>query len=130
MRVLRYGNKAARIHDWKAWLARIAWRVAVERRGKLTQSSARHEQTTDDLPGPAAAPIAVLLEKERTGALQRMIAGLPRQLRDALVLATVEELSPREVADVLGISEAAVRSRAFRARQILRERLTMPGDRK
>ncbi|MFZ0481467.1 MAG: RNA polymerase sigma factor [Terriglobales bacterium] len=130
LRVLRYGNKAARIKDWKAWLARIAWRVAVERRDKVTQSSARHEQTTDDLPGPGSGADRVLLERERAEVLQRLIAALPARLRDPLVLATIDELSPREVATVLGISEAAVRSRAFRARQILRERLTTPGDRK
>jgi RNA polymerase sigma-70 factor (ECF subfamily) len=130
LRVLRYGNKAARIEDLKAWLARIAWRVAVERRDKLTNSALRHEQATDNLYSPASGADRILLEKERTGALQQMIAGLPRQLRDALVLTTVEELSPREVAAVLGISEAAVRSRAFRARQILRERLVAMGDRK
>jgi DNA-directed RNA polymerase specialized sigma24 family protein len=40
------------------------------------------------------------------------------------VLSALEELSSREIGTVLGISEAAVRSRAFRARQILRERMT------
>jgi DNA-directed RNA polymerase specialized sigma24 family protein len=32
-------------------------------------------------------------------------------------------MSPREVAETLGINEAAVRSRVFRARQILKEKL-------
>src|ERR1035438_3723000 len=31
LRVLRYGKRIAGIHDQKAWLARIAWRVAVDR---------------------------------------------------------------------------------------------------
>jgi RNA polymerase sigma-70 factor (ECF subfamily) len=52
-----------------------------------------------------------------------LIAALPEQLRGPLVLSTLDEISPREVATVLGISEAAVRSRAFRARQILQEKL-------
>ncbi len=77
LRVLRYGNKAARIEDLKAWLARIAWRVAVERRDKLTNSALRHEQATDNLYSPASGADRILLEKERTGALQQMIAGLP-----------------------------------------------------
>lgn len=138
LRVLRYGDKAARIEDWKAWLARIAWRVAVERRGRVKQLLARHEQvsrepatqehanyeqTIDKLPGLSSGADQVLLEKERSELLQRMIAALPAKLRDPLVLLTIEELSPREIAAVLGISEAAVRSRAFRARQVLRDRL-------
>ena len=123
LRMLRYGHKASKIQDRKAWLARIAWRVAVDRRAKLMQSAARSEQATDGLPSPTDAADRVLLEKERREALDRLVATLPDSLRDPLVLATLEELSPREVGEILGISEAAVRSRAFRARQILQERM-------
>jgi RNA polymerase sigma-70 factor (ECF subfamily) len=55
--------------------------------------------------------------------LEPMIASLPVKLRDPLTLSTVEELSPRDISQVLGINEAAVRSRLFRARQILKEKL-------
>jgi len=44
-------------------------------------------------------------------------------LREPLILSALEEMSPREVAATLAISEAAVRSRMFRARQILKEKL-------
>jgi RNA polymerase sigma-70 factor (ECF subfamily) len=52
-----------------------------------------------------------------------MIVARPEKLRQPLILSTLEEMSPREVAETLGINEAAVRSRVFRARQILREKL-------
>ena len=55
--------------------------------------------------------------------LQGLIAALPDSLRDAMRLSTVEELLPREIAQVLGTSEAVVRSRLFRARQILKRKL-------
>jgi RNA polymerase sigma-70 factor (ECF subfamily) len=55
--------------------------------------------------------------------LERLIAALPEKLREPLILSTLEEMSPREVAATLGINDAAVRSRVFRARQILREKL-------
>jgi RNA polymerase sigma-70 factor, ECF subfamily len=58
-----------------------------------------------------------------SAALEKMIAALPEKLRQPLILSTIEEMSPREVAATLGINEAAVRSRVFRARQILREKL-------
>ena len=64
-----------------------------------------------------------MLEQERSATLERLISALPGPLRDALVLSTLEEIAPREVAVMLGISEAAVRSRSFRAREILRDRL-------
>jgi RNA polymerase sigma-70 factor (ECF subfamily) len=123
LRALRSGNKITRIEDHKAWLARIAWRVAVERRGKLEQSDVRSEEATAVLLSPGNSADRVLLEKERSELLQQFIAALPDQLRDPLLLLTLEELLPLEVAATLGISEAAVRSRPFRARKILRERL-------
>jgi RNA polymerase sigma-70 factor (ECF subfamily) len=52
-----------------------------------------------------------------------MIAALPENLREPLILSTIEEMSPKQVAATLGINEAAVRSRVFRARQILRDKL-------
>jgi len=135
LRALRYGGrhgglhweKTARIEDQKAWLARIAWRVAVERRRQVRLADARTETRTDEsedeLVSPGHGAEMSLLEKERGEFLQQLIATLPGRLRDPLVLSTLEELSPREVGAMLGISEAAVRSRAFRARQILKERL-------
>jgi RNA polymerase sigma-70 factor (ECF subfamily) len=55
--------------------------------------------------------------------LERLIVALPDKLRDPLILSALEEMSPLEVAATLGINEAAVRSRVFRARQILKEKL-------
>jgi RNA polymerase sigma-70 factor, ECF subfamily len=59
-----------------------------------------------------------------------LLEALPMKLRQPLVLSAIEEMSPREVAAILGINEAAVRSRVFRARQILRERLAEVLDNK
>jgi RNA polymerase sigma-70 factor, ECF subfamily len=77
LRVLRHGKKAAQVQDRKAWLARIAWRVATERRGKLDRSAARHEEPAEILPSPADGADRVLLEKERSEILQQFIAALP-----------------------------------------------------
>jgi RNA polymerase sigma-70 factor (ECF subfamily) len=127
LRVLRYGKKMTGIHDQKAWLARIAWRVAVERRKNMAKLGENTDAGVDEAVATLAAPghgaDRALLEQERSTTLQRLIAALPASLRDALVLSTLEEIAPREVASMLGISEAAVRSRSFRAREILRDKL-------
>jgi RNA polymerase sigma-70 factor, ECF subfamily len=123
LRVLRYESKLNGVRDQKAWLAQIAWRVAVERRRQVTVHAARTEEAGNNLLASGHSADQALLEKERSVVLHVLIAGLPDELRDPLVLSTLEELSPREIGSMLGISEAAVRSRAFRARQILRERL-------
>jgi RNA polymerase sigma-70 factor, ECF subfamily len=123
LRVLRYGSKMTRIDDLKAWLARIAWRVAVERRKDMSKAAAGTEEAGETLVASGHGADRVLLEQERSAILEKLISALPRELRDPLVLSTLEEIAPREVALMLGISEAAVRSRSFRAREILRERL-------
>ena len=123
LRALRYGKKFAAVADPKSWLARVAWRVAVERRRRSVRLQEASDPVNQEIASPAAGADQMLLAQERNQLLERLIAALPDSLRDPLVLGTIEELSPREVAATLGISEAAVRSRAFRARQILRQRL-------
>lgn len=123
LRVLRYGKRLAGIRDQKAWLARIAWCVAVERRKSMAKAATGAEEAVETLVAPGHGADRVLLERERNAVLERLISALPSQLRDALVLSTLEEIAPREAASMLGISEAAVRSRTFRARELLRERL-------
>jgi len=123
LRALRYGKKFIRVEDPKAWLARVAWRVAVERKNRSARTGAVTETAENDIPSRDAGAERFLVDQERSAMLEKLIAALPDSLRDPLVLSTIEELTPREVAAALGISEAAVRSRAFRARQILRERI-------
>ena len=126
--VLHYGNKLASVDEPKTWLARIAWRVAVDRRKRQTR---RGEVALDDRESPVEEAVSSetpaderLQRNEVSTVLESLIAALPKKLREPLVLSTLEEMSPREIAATLGISEAAVRSRVFRARQILREKLT------
>ena len=127
LRVLRYSSKLGAVDDAKTWLARIAWRVAVDR-------SRRHGQKREipledpERPFEEVAASETLADNKvqsvQVGAvLERLIAALPEKLREPLILSTIEEMSPREVAATLGITEAAVRSRVFRARRILREKL-------
>ena len=127
VRVLRYSSKLSAVEDPKTWLARIAWRVAVDRSRRRGR---RREIALDDpeKPIPEAASSDTSADEtlrgaELSAALERMIAALPEKLREPLILSTIEEMSPKEVAATLGINEAAVRSRIFRARQILRDKL-------
>ena len=55
--------------------------------------------------------------------VESLIAALPQELREPLQLSTVEEMSAGAIAAVVGIPEATVRTRLFRARQILKEKL-------
>jgi RNA polymerase sigma-70 factor, ECF subfamily len=127
LRVLRYGGKLDAVEDPKPWLARIAWRVAVDRGKKHGHS---REVSLDDNESPPADVAATDAAADDSihgaqigGLLEKLIAALPEKLRQPLILSTIEEMSPCEVAATLRINEAAVRSRIFRARQILRGKL-------
>jgi RNA polymerase sigma-70 factor (ECF subfamily) len=127
MRVLRYSSKLPEVQDPKTWVARIAWRVAVDR---SRQRGWTREIPLDDpekplveVPSSEAAADATLHGAQLSAVLEKLIAALPAKLREPLILSTIEEMSPREVAATLGINEAAVRSRVFRARHQLREKL-------
>ena len=125
MRVLRYERTMSGVRDQRTWLARIAWRVAVERRKKMPETRLEDaDETVSRLRSQTVGADEAMLDAEKMGSLQRLISTLPAKLRDPLTLSTVEEMSPKDISQVLGTSEAAVRSRLFRARQILREKLT------
>ncbi len=125
MRVLRYGRKMTGVRDQRTWLARIAWRVAVERRKKTPEVQLEDAgETVTRLRSQTPGADEAMLDAEKIGSLHRLIATLPPKLRDPLTLSTIEEMSPKDISQVLGTGEAAVRSRLFRARQILREKLT------
>ena len=127
LRVVRYSSKLAEVEDPKTWLARIAWRVSVNRSKKYgRQREIALEDPEKPLPEIASSDATAddeMRGAQLSAALDKLIAALPGKLREPLILSTIEDMSPREVAATLGINEAAVRSRVFRARQILREKL-------
>jgi RNA polymerase sigma-70 factor, ECF subfamily len=126
IRVLRYRRKLEGIRDPKTWLARIAWRVAVERgkrRVEISMSQTGVLNAVWQLRSQIASGEENTICKELAELLESLIFALPDSLRDALRLSTAGDLTPAEIARVLGTSEASVRSRVFRARQMLKEKL-------
>ena len=127
LRALRYRRKLEGVREAKTWLASIAWRVAIGRAKKRPEVSLSDEQfsaAAEQLRSQLKSAEEFTLGNEMADLLAAMITGLPEGLRDAMRLSTVNELSPAEISEVLGASEASVRSRLFRARQILKEKLT------
>ena len=125
VRVLRARRKLDSVDDPRKWIAKIAWRVAVERRKKAPEVPIETIEATviSRLRSQLASAEENVLGREMVGLVQSLISVLPTQLRDVLTLSTVQEFSPAEIAGVLEMSEAAVRSRIFRARQMLKEKL-------
>jgi RNA polymerase sigma-70 factor, ECF subfamily len=112
----------------RAFLARVAWRVAVDRRRTirpdgplpdLEEAPGQALQLVSPHPGPEQALVAA----NQHALVHSMIDGLPEELRLPLVLSASDELNSREIATILGIPEGTVRTRLQRARQVLRERI-------
>jgi RNA polymerase sigma-70 factor (ECF subfamily) len=73
-------------------------------------------------------PDRALVRSELRSLLERRIDALPEDFRAVFVLRSVEELSVEETAGCLGIPEATVRTRHFRARSLLRESIAQDLD--
>lgn len=81
---------------------------------------------------PATAPadeVEARLDAQRLrNVLAAALADLPRRDRDVLLLHAWGDLSHAEIAAALGIADGTVRSRLFRARAALRERIGAIGE--
>ncbi len=112
--------------DKQAWLARVAFRLAIDRlRKPQALELTELEMASTD---PDAEHLA--MHRQRVQQVQKLIAALPEELRYPLVLSAVEELSSRQIAEMLSIPESSVRGRIFRARQILKEKLSAVTEKK
>ena len=125
VRVWRQRKRLPEVIDRKAWLARIAWRVALDRRrsgAEISLADAAEGVLNLYAAGENAEKIAY--DKQMAVLLEQLIATLPAKLRDPMLLSLNQELSHAEVSKVLSIPESSVRTRLFRARQILRQKLS------
>ncbi|MGZ5178956.1 MAG: RNA polymerase sigma factor [Ramlibacter sp.] len=124
------------------WLTRI---VVNECMGRLRRQARRdnilpivaghgpHQEEGRDMADEPSAidhetPDRLLARAEVRALLERRIDELPQDFRAVFVMRSVEELSVEETAQCLGIPEATVRSRHFRARSLLRESLAQELD--
>ncbi len=99
-------------------LVRRHWRKSARRQ----RAHARLEVVRDVEPrGPD--PESHVRREQQADALVAAVAELPEKLREAFVLADLQEMSAASGAEILGITAANFRVRVFRARERLRETL-------
>src|SRR5947208_5832918 len=70
---------------------------------------------------PQASPEAEMLHQRDAKTIRRLVAELPQPFRETIVLREINDLSYREIADVVGIPVGTVMSRLARARSLLRK---------
>lgn len=114
------GEAWRRMEDEKAFLARVVWRVALDR---VPKSADRMDDVAGmELPAGGLSPESGVATEDERALLRHLINGLPDELRQPLLLSAVEEMTSREVAAVMGIPEGTVRTRLMRARAELKKR--------
>lgn len=121
------------------WLTRIVVNEALgrARRQRRRASIVRIDGATSERDVAAAALVAsdtadqpeeIAARAEVRRLVERRIDALPEAFRSVFVLRALEELSVEETAQCLGLPEATVRTRFFRARGLLREALAREID--
>lgn len=120
---LRAYRKYDRLRDpgkFRAWVSRIAFRLALNRRRdrhrQLARDTAWHARRPEAADGARTATDRIFLDQ-----LRAEIDRLPEKLRAVLLLLAVEGMEAREVAAVLEIPVGTVRSRLHLARKRLLE---------
>ena len=115
------------------WLTRIAANEALERLRRRKRAEVLPLEADVEIPPPDDAPqpdspeqLAMRAEARRI--VERRIDGLPEAFRTVFVLRMIEDMTVEETAVALGVPEATVRTRLFRARSLLRESLARELD--
>lgn len=116
------------------WLYRIAANEALMLL-RRKRPEVNIDDTNSDEDGDQATPTVFvdwgalpedeLLSAEGKKALDQAILTLPETLRMVFLLRDVQDLSIKETAEILGLSEANTKTRLLRARLYLRERLSI-----
>ena len=109
------------------WLYRIVVNAALQKIRKerkpqrMAQTSVEDMEIVDWSPGPESQTLNTELREK----LEEAIGDLPEDLRTAVVLRDVEQLSTEEAAEIVGVSVPAFKARLHRGRVALRQQLNV-----
>ena len=124
--LLRAYKSFDRLRDrsrFRAWLVRIAFRLALDR----LRSAKRREQRDTLWSQPAQLPPAmaedIAVSNQFQGHLERALDELPEKLRLVLLLSAMEGYTIEEIAEMVRAPVGTVKSRIFIARKKLAEKL-------
>jgi len=105
--------------SFRSWIFRIARNEAMMHfrktrlNGRLADDSVWDEET----------PHEMLVSAERSEIVNRLLESLKHEYREVLVLLVYENMSYAEIASITGATESSVKSRIFRARKAMIEKL-------
>ncbi|MCS6835366.1 MAG: sigma-70 family RNA polymerase sigma factor [Anaerolineae bacterium] len=115
---------------FKTWLLSIASNHCIDRIRKrrvqyLSLDDPVASEATLSLSSDEPTPEEATLDHERERLIGRLMNELPGEYRAAVVLRYWYDYSYQEIAEALSTTESAIKSRLFRARQMLADRLEL-----
>jgi RNA polymerase sigma-70 factor (ECF subfamily) len=117
-----YRKRAWRaLDDEHAFLARVVWRMARDRQRRPAREEGGIEM--DTITATDHSPEAAAVSSSGIARIHQLIDSLPEELRQPLVLSTLEEMTSAQIGVALGIPEGTVRTRIQRARMLLKQKL-------
>ena len=118
-------NVVRRIDALKAPQAFVAWLYTIARREVYGRGRTRDPfvELTDEHLELAAGNGEVTFDAEDARRIHRALGRLKARQREILTLSFLEELSHKEIAEVLGVNAGTVKSRVFHAKEALRKEL-------
>ncbi|HZI60332.1 MAG TPA: sigma-70 family RNA polymerase sigma factor [Pyrinomonadaceae bacterium] len=112
-----------------SWLHRIAVNQCItrQRQARVRSEAALEDEQEKDAISFATpvhySPLRVVEGRQETVAVRRAINSLPLELRQVVIMKEFEELTFREIADVLDLPLSTVKSRLYTAMKQLQMRL-------
>jgi RNA polymerase sigma-70 factor (ECF subfamily) len=133
LRVYRSREKYEASAKFSTWLYRIASNLAVNhardtrhQRPENTVSLDEPDQEsglTMDLPDNSLTAEESIVRRERLAAIRQRVEALPERQKMALIMHKYQQMDYRQIAEVLKLSESAIKSLLFRAYETLRVQL-------
>ena len=134
LKTYRYATRIREPEAFRTWLYRTVRNACLMRRRRRVDEPAHVLSIDEVLPAAdghavhepvdrAKRPDELAINAQLRRQLRRALAKLPRPYRAIVFLREIEGLSTREVAEVVGVSEANVKTRLHRARLFLRKAL-------
>ncbi len=133
LRVYRSREKYEASAKFTTWLYRIASNLAVNHardtrheRPENTVSLDEPDQEsglTMDVPDDSLTAEENIVRRERLAAIRQRVQALPERQRIAVIMHKYQQMDYRQIAEVLKLSESAIKSLLFRAYETLRVQL-------
>ena len=125
VRAWRRLDGLAQASSFAPWLCGIVRNLCVDQKRRRRLAVCGIEEANGEADGRARDPADEMGRRELSERVSAALDGLDETTRSAMVLRYYENLSSKEIGELLGLSSAAVDMRLMRGRQALKEKLVV-----